>query len=86
MKLIQTLGLASLLLCMAGVSYAEAGSEDGMPMECKQKHGGMMSPEKMEKMKGMMQMRKKHMQTMEQRLANIEALLKELVELEKKHK
>jgi len=83
MKFVQTLGLSILLLGMTGVSYAEADSKDGMHMECKQKHGGMMSPEKM---KSMMQMRQKHMRTMEQRLANIEALLKELVELEKKHK
>ena len=31
----------------------------------------------------MMQMRKEHMQTMEQRLANIEALLREMVEMQK---
>ncbi len=80
MKLIQTLGLTTLLL-ISCASYAEMGSGSGMPMECKQKHEGMMNPEKM---KGMMEMRQKHMQTMEQRLANIEALLKELVELEKK--
>ncbi len=83
MKFIQTLSLA-ILLAVTSASYAEMGSGSGMPMECEQKHNGMMNPEKMAKMKGMMEMRQKHMQKMEQRLANIEALLKELVELEKK--
>ncbi len=41
----------------------------------------MMNPQKM---KGMMQMRKKHMQKMEKHLANIENLLKQLLELQKK--
>ena len=83
MKTIQTLGLIALL-AISGISFAEMGAGGDMPMECKQKHKGMMSPEKMAKMKEMQQMKKKHMQAMEQRLANIEALLKELVELEKK--
>ena len=43
----------------------------------KKKQGGMMNPE-------MMRMRQQHMQTMEQRLTNIEKLLSELVELQKK--
>ncbi len=85
MKLVQTLGLTALLL-LSGTGYAETGSHDGMPMECKQKHRGMMNPGKMAKMQNMMQMRQKHMQAMEQRLANIEALLKELVALEKQKK
>jgi len=85
MKLFQILSFAGLL-CITSLSHADTGSHNDMPMECKQKHGEMMSPEKKEKMHQMMQMKKKHMQTMEQRLANIEALLKELVELEKKHK
>jgi len=86
MKMIQTLGLVTLL-AISSISVAEMDKSkgmNGMPMECKQKHKGMMSPEKMAKMKEMQQMKKKHMQAMEQRLANIEALLKELVELQKK--
>jgi len=39
--------------------------------------------EKMEEMEEMMQRKQKHMQTMENRLANIEELLKQLVELQK---
>ncbi|VAX14477.1 hypothetical protein MNBD_GAMMA24-855 [hydrothermal vent metagenome] len=46
---------------------------------CEKMHG-MMNPEKM---KGMMQMKKKHMQKMETHLANIEKLLSQLVKLEK---
>ncbi len=84
MKLFQTLSLTALLLGMSCVSYAGTKSHDGMPVECNQKHSGMMmSPEKMH---SMMQMRQKHMQAMEQHLANIEALLKELVTLEKQKK
>ncbi|VAX06914.1 hypothetical protein MNBD_GAMMA25-1527 [hydrothermal vent metagenome] len=83
MKFMQTLGLVTLL-AISNISYAEMDSHEAMPMECKQKHGGMMSPEKMAKMKEMQQKRQQHMQKMEQHLANIEALLKELVELQKK--
>ncbi len=83
MNIIQTLSL-TMLLAISSISVAEMGAGNGMPMECKQKHSGMMSPERMAKMKEMQQMKKKHMQAMEQRLANIEALLKELVELQKK--
>jgi len=46
----------------------------------------MKNPEKMEEMEEMeemMQRKQKHMQTMENRLANIEELLKQLVELQK---
>lgn len=43
----------------------------------KMRQGGMMNPEMMKK-------RQQHMQTMEQRLSNIEKLLTELVELQKK--
>ncbi len=47
-------------------------------------HGGgtgMMSPEMMQQKQAMMQ---KHMTTMEQRLASIESLLRELVQLQKR--
>lgn len=50
-----------------------------MPMMGAQQ-GGMMNPQMMQ---NMMAMRQKHMQTMETRLANIEALLRQLVELQK---
>jgi len=43
----------------------------------------MKNLEKMEKMEEMMQRKQKHMQTMENRLANIEELLRQLVELQK---
>ena len=43
--------------------------------------GGLMNQEEMSKRQSMM---KAHMERMEQRLANIEALLGELVELQKK--
>lgn len=63
-------------------------SEDsGMGMDSSMMGGGKgcdkmhkMNPEKM---KGMMQMKKKHMQKMETHLANIEDLLKQLVKLQK---
>lgn len=48
-------------------------SDGGMP-------GGMKNPRMMQ---NMMSMRQQHMQQMEKRLANIEALLEELVELQK---
>ncbi len=85
MKVVQTFSLITLL-ALSSISYAEmdSHSHETMPMECKQKHSGMMNPEKMAKMKEMQQLRQQHMQKMEQRLANIEALLKELVELQKK--
>lgn len=48
----------------------------GMPMM----GGGMMNPQQMQQM---MTMRQQHMKTMEDRLANIEALLQQLVDLQK---
>ena len=56
--------------------------DSSMPMHDKEKCE-MMSRMNPEKMKEMMQMKKKHMQTMENRLANIEELLQQLVELQK---
>ncbi len=60
----------------------------GMGMKSSMMEGGKacdkmhkMNPEKMQ---GMMKMKKEHMQKMETHLANIENLLKQLVELEKK--
>ena len=50
-----------------------------MPMMGNQQ-GGMMNPQMMH---NMMAMRQKHMQTMETHLANIEGLLRQLVELQK---
>ena len=52
--------------------------DSSMPMHDKEKC------EMMSKMKPMMQMREKHMKTMEERLANIEDLLRQLVELQKR--
>lgn len=79
MKFIQTLGLATLLLCMSNISLA-TGSHESTSQEAAHGHAGMSK----EKMHEMMQMKKKHMETVEQRLTNIEAMLKELLELEKK--
>jgi hypothetical protein len=58
--------------------HGKSGMSMGDDQDCSQ-----MSGMKQEKMKGMMQMKKKHMQAMEDRLANIEGLLKQLVEIEK---
>jgi len=70
---------------MAGGTMPMAPGQGGMmgkgamPMMDPQQ-GGMMNPQMM---KNMMAMRQKHMQTMETHLANIEALLRQLVELQK---
>ena len=58
--------------------------DSSMPMHDKEKCE-MMSKMNQQKMKGMMQMKKKHMQTVENHLANIEELLKQLVELQKQN-
>jgi len=73
------------LVVFASPIFADEGTPSGkhsMSMEGK-KGCDHMSGMKQEKMKGMMQMKKKHMQAMEDRLANIEGLLKQLVELQK---
>lgn len=59
----------------------DQGQQTQMPMMMGPK--GMMSPEMMKKRRQMMQQHRQHQQTMEQHLANIEALLKQLVELQK---
>ena len=63
-----------------GQNQAAPGQPGQMPMY---QYGYMMNPQMMQYMVGMNQ---QHMQVMEQRLANIEALLKQLVELQKKRK
>lgn len=55
------------------------GCGQGQRMGCG--HMGMMNPQMKQQM---MAMRQQHMHRMEERLANIEALLKELVEMQKK--
>ena len=82
--------LLSAAICVAVIStplladdeeHAEKGPmkmDSSMPMHDKEKC------EMMSKMKPMMQMREKHMKTMEERLANIEDLLRQLVELQKR--
>jgi hypothetical protein len=62
------------MMPMMGHGMKQRGTEGGHK-------GGGMSREKMEQRQSMM---KKHMERMEQRLENIEALLGELVELQKK--
>jgi len=81
--------LLSAAICVAVIStplladdeeHAEKSPmkmDSSMPMHDKEKC------EMMSKMKPMMQMREKHMKTMEERLANIEDLLRQLVELQK---
>ncbi|HHS84143.1 MAG TPA: hypothetical protein ENK38_04340 [Gammaproteobacteria bacterium] len=60
----------------------EMKMDSSMPMHDKEQCE-MMAKMNQKKMKGMMQMKKKHMQTMENHLANIEELLKQLVEIQK---
>ncbi len=59
-----------------------AKMDSPIPKHDKKKHDIMskMNPEKRKKMR---QMKKEHMQTVENRLANIEELLKQLVEIQK---
>jgi len=93
MKIIQIVTISILTLgSIANVTAAEQILIDQpvkvAPKACnktqgccsKMKQGGM---KKSEKMKKMMAMKKYHMKNMEESLANIEALLKELVELQK---
>lgn len=97
MKIFKLLTLAGLTV-IATPSFAEEGNmsgHSGMQMgssmdmsmmgekECGQMGG--MKHGKMEGMKNMMEMRQQHMQTMEDRLANIEKLLQQLVELQKQN-
>ncbi len=56
--------------------------DSSMPMHDKEKCD-MMSKMKSEKMKQMMQKKQNHMQAVEKRLANIENLLQQLVDLQK---
>ncbi len=81
-------------ICLGVISspvFAEEGGHNGksdMQMNSSMSMQGKKDCEKMsmmnpEKMKGMMKMKKKHMQKMEAHLANIEKLLKQLVNLEK---
>lgn len=84
MKTVQLLTVVCLAVITSPI-FADEGTQSGkhgMPMDGEQgcEHMSMM---KQEKMKGMMQMKKKHMQTMEDRLANIEELLKQLVEMQR---
>jgi len=61
------------------------GGQGMMPMQqrhgCMAGQGGMMNHQKMQ---GMMQMRQQHMSQMEQRLDKIEAMLAELLQLQKR--
>ena len=81
-------------VCLGLISHpvfaeqSQQPEQSGMPMHESMDMQGRKGCEKMskmnpEKMKGMMQMKKKHMQKMETHLANIEDLLKQLLELEK---
>lgn len=63
-----------------GQAQVAPGQQGQMPMY---PYGYMMHPQMMQYMMGANQ---QHMQVMEQRLANIEALLRQLVELQKKRK
>lgn len=69
---------------MQGGNMPMQGGQPGMGMMPGMMQGGkgmgMMNPEHMQKM---MAMKQEHMQKMEQHMANMEALLKELVELQK---
>ncbi len=90
MKTIYVLSAVCLSVISSPV-FAEQGQQaeqSDMPMNSSMSMQGkkgceMMSMMNPEKMKDMMQMKKKHMQTMETHLANIEDLLKQLVELQK---
>jgi len=97
MKIFKLLLLAGLTV-IATPSFAEEGhmyGHSGMQMdssmdmsmmgekECDQMGG--MKHDKMDGMKNMMEMRRQHMQTMEDRMANIEKLLQQLVELQKQN-
>jgi len=76
---------------IASPVFAEEGQQPerpGMHMKSSMPMHGekdceMMSMKNPKNMEDMMQRKQKHMQTMENRLANIEELLKQLVELQK---
>ena len=80
-----TMPMAGGTMPMAGGTMPMAPGQGGMmgkgamPMMDPQQ-GGMMNPQMMH---NMMAMRQKHMLTMETHMANIEALLRQLVELQK---
>jgi len=64
-----------------GMPMMGGGPRGGMPMMGGGPRGGMPMMQMMERKQAMM---RQHMQTVEQRLGNIEALLRELVELQKR--
>ena len=95
MKMLKLLAVAGLVV-IASPTFAEEGhmsehsgmhmgSSNGMSMEGEQDCDQMpaMKQGKMKKMKDMMKMKQQHMQAMEERMANIESLLQQLVDLQK---
>ena len=93
MKIVKLIAVPTLATTVALAVLASAseqvkpsseveGSPATMPMMGAQQ-GGMMTPQMMQKMQNRMAMQRQHMQTMETHLANIEALLRQLVELQK---
>ncbi|HFQ14033.1 MAG TPA: hypothetical protein ENK40_04470 [Gammaproteobacteria bacterium] len=79
----------SLMLLLALATSPVLADETGNMHMKGMQGGGMKACENMhamrqENMKGMMEMKKQHMRKMETHLANIEKLLRELVEMKRK--